>query len=314
MKFLYQLSIVLLYLSVLTISLFSLGLPVKACIDVNTSQGITVLPAKFELASTAGASIKQSIKITNDDEHDYIYAISLDNIDSTGENGEVVIGSSNPNIPNLLSSWIKFDQTNGKIGAKETKIINYTINIPDGAERGGKYASVVISADRAIRNTNEPSATARVVSLVMLTIAGDFQDILKVSNFDLFKDNEELTFELKVRNNGINHTKPKGTIVITDIFGRKVDEVSLNGENVLPSATRRMSTIWSPPKNLFGVYTATLAADYGQQLDSSFTAVTRFYFFPIKYTIPMAILIIITTIFIFAAFKNYSRRKAKDTE
>ncbi len=280
--------------------------------DVNSSRGLTVLPAKFELTSTAGETIKQSIKITNDDEYDYIFAISLDNIDSTGENGEVVVGSSNPNIPNLLSSWIKFDKVNGKIGSKETIIINYNINIPDGAERGGKYASIVISADKVVRNANEPSATARVVSLAMLTIAGDFKDILKVTSFNLSRDENDYSFELKVRNNGINHTKPKGTIVITDLFGRKIDEVALTGENVLPSTVRRMSTIWSPPDNLFGIYTATLAADYGQRLDSSFTAVTRFYFFPAKYTIPMIILILIITAFIVSGIKKSTKNRKKN--
>jgi hypothetical protein len=62
--------------------------------------------------------------------------------------------------------------------------------------------------------------------------------------------------------------------VITDLFGRKVDELPLNGLNVLPGATRKMDTEWSRT-NLLGYYTATLVATYGQQ-NLPLTAAAKF--------------------------------------
>lgn len=273
--------------------------PVKAEeLRSSTSDKITVLPAKFELWAKKGESLTQSLKIINDDDHDYIYAMSIDPISTTGENGEVQIGSSNPNLPNLLSSWVNTDQTSGILEAKKTKIINFKISIPQDAEIGGKYASIVISMDRVLRDVGEPSAVAKVVSLLMISVAGDFDDNAQVLSFSANKRIDgSYSFPLRVRNQGINHIKPQGTIVISNFLGRQIAEVDLDAENILPGSNRQIVSRWNPDKSLFGVYTATLVANYGQSNRKTLSAIARFSEFPFWQSL---MLLVVLTALVFA--------------
>ncbi len=258
------------------------GAPVWSSDNQSSSQGVTVLPAKFELYATRGEALNQSLKIVNDDDHDYLYAISLDNISITGENGEVLIGGASPNLSNLLSSWVEFDQPSGVLEAKKTKIINFSIDIPKETEFGGKYASIVISMDKIIREAGEKSGTAKIVSLILVSIAGGYEDNAKILSFDLERNGKNYNLLTRIRNQGISHVKPSGNIIISDIFGRTVAKIPFSGDNVLPGSTRKTTTSWQPETNLFGYYTATLTAKYGQTNNSDLSSSFSFYDFSNK--------------------------------
>jgi len=297
------------------LSVFSSSVVGVAAADVQTSTSdkITVLPAKFELWATRGEELNQSLKIVNNDDADYIYAMSVDSISTTGENGEIEIGVGNPNLSNLLSSWITTDQRSGLLQAKKTKIINFKIKIPDQIDAGGKYASIVISMDKTERATGESTGVAKVVSLLMVTIAGDFEENTKVLSFksDKVDKSNDIVFDLRLRNQGANHEKPQGSIVISDIFGRKVDELSVEADNVLPGSTRDMKTVWKPKGKLFGPYTATYIASYGQKNNLPLSASIPFSVFPLGLT-TLAVLILISVIAtIIWAIKNLLGKKRR---
>lgn len=268
---------------------------------------VTVLPAKFDLSSTHGKTISQSLKIVNDSPDDYLYALSIDNISVTGENGEVGLGDSTSNLSNLFASWIETDQPSGKLEAKSTKIINFKISVPEITDPGGKYASIVISLDKMLRKEGESSAVAKVVSLVMLTVAGDYEDKANLISFDAFsKKDGSIEFISKIRNQGIAHVRPAGSIIVSNIFGQKISQINFSGDNILPGSTRRTVTEWRPDKTLFGIYHATLIANYGQKNDQVISGVVRFNQFP--YWPTMSIVAIIVLIIFFAISKRIYQR------
>jgi hypothetical protein len=116
----------------------------------------------------------------------------------------------------------------------------------------------------------------RVGALVLLRVSGNVTENAVIETFEApkYTQNSPVLFTLRLKDEGNTHIRPKGTIVITNMFGAKVDEISLNGQNILPGATRKMDTEWKRP-NLLGYYTATLVATYGQQ-NLPLTAATKF--------------------------------------
>lgn len=281
-------------LTVITISLLSFQRTRAEDIQ-SASDRATVVPAKFELWGKAGETLTQTIKITNEDTQDAIIALSVQGFGVFGENGEVSLDESYATNPGQLARWITFDQKSSQYAAKETKLINFKINIPKDAKPGGQYASIVVGMDRVNRMVKESGATARVVSLLMLDIAGDNQEKASVISFKAVKNSTtSYDFILRSQNFGNSHVKPKGKIVIANIWGTKIDEIELNSENILPNVTRRMVSTWEPSKNLAGLYTATMIADYGSKGDKKLTASTGFYVLPIWF---IAIIILILIIF-----------------
>lgn len=266
--------------------------------DVKSSvDGVTVLPAKFELNANRGDIANQTFQISNSADYDEIFAISLDNISTTGENGQVFLGDPHPNLPNLLSAWISFDQNSGILLAHQKKTINFKISVPKDAEPGGKYASIVISLDKVARNPGESKASAKVVSLVMLTVSGDIREYADAISFEpkINLGENKIDFVLRLGNHGNSHFTPKGTIVINNIFGKKVAEIPLESGNVLPGSIRQMTSTWRVDGFLAGRYSAALVADFGTTRHAPLATSVGFWVRPTLFMFFLLLIIITLT-------------------
>lgn len=244
----------------------------------SVSDHITVWPAKFEIWGNPGETMTQTLRITNEDNVPVILALSVEPF-TTDEDGKIVLSPNQPiNVKNDLQKWIMFKTKGTQFQPKETKLINFSIDVPKNALPGGKYASIVVRMDHVDKTENEVTATAKVVSLVMLSITGDIIDEARVKSFKATdKRNKTLDFDFKIQNAGNNHIRPKGSIVVTNLWGVKVDEIKLEDENILPNVTKNLSSQWDPEKFLFGRYTASLVATYGFSKPLTMTATTNFW-------------------------------------
>lgn len=262
----------------------------------STNDRLTVTPAKLELSGDPGTSVTQALKITNEDSQPTILAVSAQPFTISGDSGEVMLSQKDSNQSDNLYKWIMFDWQAMQLASKESKILTFRIDIPKEKAVGGHYASIIISSDRLDKQDSDPVGTSRVVSLVMLSISGNINDSAKVDSFTVKPTlNKNYEFNLIVKNNGNNHIKPQGKIVISNLLGHKVDEVDLVGENTLPGVKRRMITSWEPGKFLFGRYTATVVSTYGSTIpELSLSAVTTFWV--IRW--PAILLLLLTIIFI----------------
>src|SRR5690606_8074877 len=110
------------------------------------------------------------------------------------------------------------------------------------------------------------AVTTRVGTLVLLRVSGNVSEQASISTFEApaYSQQGPVNFSLRIQNEGNVHIRPKGTIIITDMFGRKVEEIPLDGANVLPGSVRKTDSTWEKT-NILGTYTATLVATYGQQ-------------------------------------------------
>ena len=245
-----------------------------------SSSSVTVVPPRFELWGNPGEPVpEQSLRVTNETDSEATYAITVEDFGAQGEEGNVNLyddGQSNGSFS--LAKWITVEPQSLTMGPKETKIVTYSINIPKNAEPGGRYASVVVNSGGRTKVQGGAAVSPRVVSLVLLRVSGDVKEEASIESFTApkYSETSPVNFDLRVKNSGRNHIKPKGTIIITNIFGKKVGEVQLNGENVLPGAIRKMTTEWKAGNALAGRYTATLAATYGEKNDKRLSTSVSF--------------------------------------
>jgi hypothetical protein len=279
----------------------------------STNEKITVVPAKFELWGKPGQTIEQSLKITNEDTEDAIIALSVQGFGLSAETGEVVIGQTENGYPDQLSKWITFSEKSSQFAPKETKLISFKIAIPKIAPAGGRYGTIVVGMDRVSRNVKESGASAKVVSLLMLSVAGDITQETAIKSFKAIKNSSGgYDFILRAENNGNSHIKPKGTIVISNVWGQKIDEIALNSENVLPKMARKITTSWKPSKYLAGFYTATLVSSYGDSQNQQLNTSTAFLVFSRSMVIFCTILLFsLAALAIYALLKLGKIKKEK---
>lgn len=236
---------------------------------------LTIIPPKFELFGNPGGHLNEDIRVRNESDSPITYTVLLEDFTTAGEEGQVVLEEGENVSSYSLANWMELSSKEITLQPKEEKRFPFIINIPKDAEPGGHYASVLfVTAGGKVEGG--ASVSNRVGSLVLLRVSGNVKEEASLESFSApkFSQHGPINFDLRVRNTGNTHISPKGTIVITDIFGKKVEELPLEGRNVLPGSTRKMTTKWDK-KNILGSYTATLIAFYGQQ-NKSLTATTKF--------------------------------------
>jgi hypothetical protein len=242
---------------------------------------LTIIPPKFELFGNPGDTINEKIRVRNESDNPVTYSVVIEDFTTTGEEGQVVLEEGDTVSSFSLAKWIETSTKDVILQPKEEKAINFIINIPKNAEPGGHYASILFQAGE---NTPLEGGGAKVAhrigSLVLLRVSGNVSENAIIEEFSAPKYQERgpVEFMLRLKNDGNAHVIPQGTIVVTDMFGKKVDEVPLEGRNILPGATRKMTTSWNK-NNIMGNFTATMIATYGQD-KQPLTASVRFTVIP----------------------------------
>jgi hypothetical protein len=244
---------------------------------------ISVSPPRFELFGNPGDNLSEKIKVNNTSDGEITYTVSVEDFVATGEEGQVDFRDPATNKTTYsLANWVSVEPTRFTVAAGKDYTLNFTVRIPKNAEPGGHYASVQITIAGGSVPGGGASVASRVGSLILLRVSGATTEKLTLENFDTdnnYYPTGPVTFNLRSKNEGNVHVAPTGTIVITDIFGRKVKEIPLTQANVLPGAVRQVKTVWDQ-KNMVGRFTASLVATYGQQ-HQTLAASTTFIVFPV---------------------------------
>lgn len=237
-------------------------------------KAITVIPPRFELFANPGETVTERIRVRNESDFPVNYAVVIEDFTAAGEEGHVVLEEdSNTNFS--LAKWMEPESKELILQPKEERAVSFRINVPRSAEPGGHYASVLFSS-AGEQTPGAAAVTQRIGSLVLLRVSGNVTENATIETFEApsYLQNGPVEISLRVKNEGNVHVRPKGTIIITNLFNKKVDEIPLNGSNIIPGSVRKMITTWDK-KNILGVYKATMVSTYGEQ-NVPLTAATRF--------------------------------------
>lgn len=269
-------------------------------------RSITIIPPRFELFANPGEQISEIIRIRNDSGSPMTYSVLVEDFTSAGEEGQVVLEEGESDALFSLAKWIQAESTDIVLQPGEERSFNFLVNIPKNAEPGGHYASILFQAGGG-EVQGGASVVQRIGSLILLRVSGNVTENGSIESFSAptHSQSTPLNLSLRLKNNGNTHIRPKGTIIITDIFGKKVDEIPLNGQNVLPGVIRKMDTEWNKP-NALGYYTATLVATYGQQ-NLPLTAATKFLVVSTTAAILIGIGVVAGILFILSLISGKSR-------
>lgn len=271
------------------------------------STSTTIIPPSFDLFANPGDSLQEKIEVRNETATPQTYNLATEDFEAAGDTGSVQLVQGDPSRSYSLSTWISLNQQSITIPGHQQTNIAFSINVPNGAEPGGHYGAVSISTAAPNSTPGVADVSQGQVSLILLRVSGAVTEKASVVNFTAPKYSEygPISLNLLVHNSGDVHIKPTGTIIITDLFGAKVAELSLDGQNVLPGANRIMTTVWGE-KNPIGRYTATLVANYGET-HQAMLATTSFNVFPKPLAIAVGVAVIAVILFILGVFAGRKR-------
>jgi hypothetical protein len=249
--------------------------------ETSEADSVTVTPPRFELFANPGDVLTEKVKIRNESSSELTYQVEVEDFSAKGDDGSVDFVDPEVSRESFsLARWVTVEPSRFTIPAAQERILTFNIRVPRTAEPGGKYASVLIKRSSEAA-PGIAAVESRIGSLVLLRVSGNVKEDIKLESFrpeNAFQQYGPVVFNMRYKNDGNVHVAPTGTLVITNMFGRKVKEIPLRGTSILPEASRVIKADWEE-KNMVGRYTASLVVSYGQA-NQSITSSASFIVFP----------------------------------
>lgn len=263
------------------------------------AEAIMVSPLRVDELVRPGQVLTGSIKVTNSsDANKKLYAFLRD-FKSEGEEGRAKLIVPGTEQGTFLSSWVEISNQGVDFAAGATQEFKYKISVPQNAGPGGYYGAIIFGtkAPDVKLDSQEKGAAIGVAqqagALILLQIAGEVDETASIREFTSDKGAYgtpfNVTLATRIQNDGNVHIKPRGTIEISNMLGKKITSLRVNDKaaNVLPSSIRRLDSNWQGNFG-FGRYKALLALSYGTSVEQggqgmqSLSATTYFWVFPWK--------------------------------
>ena len=268
--------------------------------------GVTISPLTFELTANPGDVLTNKLRVYNPTDNVISVKMETEDFQAIGETGKVILGSEEDTTFSL-KKWITTSPTEFTLKPKEQKFVDFILSVPENAEPGGKYGSILAGVSGIMgQEITGTSITQQVGALVLLTVAGEVKESLDIKSFTTssFMEYGPVVFDIRFQNIGTVHAKPRGFVTITNLFGKKVADVEFPQLNVIPGATRKIETKWGD-KWLFGKYTATLVGSYGTSNTPLEPEVITFWAFPWKIGLGIFLAIVIIFAFFYKTRKRW---------
>jgi len=274
---------------------------------------ISISPLIFDLSTNPGDSTTNELLIRNSGKEPMMISVEAQDFVAKGEEGDISLTEKSTYS---LASWVQTDSQKFVLDGGQNKRVKFIIRVPYNAEPGGHYASVYAHISPTLNNAQSGTGIGQKIgALVLLKVAGPVKENAIVETFKTTKGNYSkgpVDFDIRIKNTGSVHLKPKGVIAITNIFGKKVADVQTEQKNVLPGAIRHMKSEWKNTPR-FGKYTATLLSYYGTD-NKQLTAATTFWIIPWKTILIWAIIVLVFIVLIYFGrdrIKNASKALIK---
>ncbi len=288
----------------------AIGAPARAQMGP-AGQGLTITPFLLERQMQKGDTSNEIIDIINTSDQPMPVDITINDFVPVGDNGQQLFMDGGKGDPRYsLSSWITIESNpKQNLAPHERTSLEFSIHPPMNAEDGGHYGAILFSF---MPPQPEGSAVAvaqklGAIILVKLGKVSESGQIVKFGAIKFFHEYPPVEFTTVFKNTGNVHVKPRGSIVVTNMFGRKIASVLVNenANNVLADTERAFTSTWKDRFG-FGPYRAEVRLVYGDSGQIE-TARTTFWIIPWKITLAVAAGLFILLVLLIGGVRRYNR-------
>jgi hypothetical protein len=267
------------------------------------------------------------INIQNNENSQIALRIEIKPFKANEENGELEYLNEMPPFFRNIQILDKDDVPveNITLGPKQKKNLKLSIAIPKDENISDYYFSVIFISTGSPSDTSNLSANRiGITTNVLLSIGSPELPKTTVEEFssNIFFEKGPVPFTVRLKNTGSHFIKPKGQIIIKNMFGQSIKRLDLFSVNILSDSIRAIPndtymqelrlknnsklsfdfkhpTILWKGNFLIGLYSATLNIYLSDNVPS-FTKTIYFFAFPLQ----ILIIILIITLAIVATLNR----------
>ncbi len=280
----------------------------------NQDLSLTMAPPSLEMTGRPGETISREITIGNLSGKKADLQIIIDDfaLDTSGNIQRIEESNliSAPELKRfLMKNWITTSSSTLSLGAGTQETVRISIQIPGDAKPGGHYAAISAVEKKPEGNkVSNIGIRGSIGSLILVTIPGTFDKAGSVNNLtsgvyektkgftphfiftkDGITEKQSIDFAFNYSNGSASHERPRGVIVIKNIFGGEVGKIEIPDARVFPGMSRQVYTHFEG-SYLFGLYTAEATIIDAQGKNHQLT--TQFLVLPLVFTLTMIGLVI----------------------
>ncbi len=324
-----------LLLSVFAIPVFfSSATTTFAATPDNNGFSFGVFPPIIKIKAVSDSSIQTTVTVYNfSTETTEVSVTTQPFTPEKNLNGQVTLLPYTPgswkdsNFLNNVHLLIKDKEVDSvKLGPKQQQPVTLKIDIPKNETESDYYFSILfISKDSSIPayvldKSNNSLITNGVGTNVLVSIGTDKKAVGSIENFStsIIWDHGPVSFLVQVKNSGLHSFAPEGQILIKNLFGQTVGNLTLLPVNILSESSRIIPTALSKnessslnqsaaqafwnEKFLLGPYTAILKIKLSDS-GPLFERTILFLGFPTQIFLGLAVAIFLV-LFIIGRVKN----------
>jgi len=287
--------------------------------NVPVENDFTLGPGKAEVFLPPGESEIRNLTITSRLGRPMNFKIEIEDFvgSPTGERAAILLGGERG--PYSLRDYLQPELFEFTLDHGERIILPVRVSIPEDAEPGGLYGSVLVSTsppedflEEGEDIRGQVRLVARIGSLFFVRVQGDANIEGKLERFDTadsrrFYSRGPVDFSITHKNTGSVHLVPYGTIEITNLLGKKIGQIEIDPYFVMPDSIRSRQATWETDLAL-GFYTATLHINRGYD-DIIDTAKISFWIVPWQMALTALIVLIILIVLLIWILRHFEIRK-----
>ncbi len=313
------LPISLLSMGIASLLLLTIGAGVSFAqeyISSGAEVSLTAIPPRigddFNLKGLPGEKVQTTIRVKNTSDQPVTIATSAEDfiLDEDGETPVPLNIEDDVSSRWSLANWLRVSPTTQTIPPKKDAVVNVLIDVPADALPGGHYAMVLHQPVNEGQDQagSQSSIGQRVGTLFYFLVDGPINEEAFIRDFSFpnFTEYGPVPFSFMVENVSDIHIKPQMGVEIYNIFGKKIETITIDSKNVFPFIARKFEGEWNRKWGI-GPYTAKIVMSYGSQGQVAI-AQTSFWLLPIT-LILIVVVSILAILFILFFIGGYSRRK-----
>lgn len=279
--------------------------------------GLTVVPGFHRDNVEPGQVYTHSVTVTNLSSIDRTYYLLTEDITGLDENNAPIF-TETPATSYELSEWVELPSESIELKAGEARSVSFSVRVPKTATPGSHTGGIFFSLEPPKMRTIGTGVGIRVGIILSLRVAGEVEEELMIREFSTDKlvyGEAKVTFDTKVENLGNVLVPPAGFLEVTDMFGVKVANITLNEErsNIFPKSERVFKTVWEYDKLAFGRYQAVVSIGYGPSgAQRTIFNTTSFWVLPLKPLLTVLGILFGLFIVLYVSMRYYIRKKISE--
>lgn len=209
---------------------------------------LTVSPPVIELVAKPGEQVIERFRVRNNNSQPVVLQIEARRLISDPTEGSPIPENE---AQGEELKWVTFDRPEFTANPLEWQDITFTIDVPEDAAYGYYYVFRISPKEGAQLQTTGAAVQGELLVVTLLNVlkegALSTTELVSFGAENAINEHLPVKFNVKLKNTGNIHVKPRGNIFITRGGGKEIGilEVNPGVGSILPGGTREFEALWN---------------------------------------------------------------------